>query len=308
MTTHNDSIGYLLVGHGTRKAEGARQLEGVFEQFSQQLPAGMAAYCFLELAEPSIPAAIEDLRRRGIKRIVVVPLLLFTADHALADIPDAVQAAAEKFGVEVLGQTSSLGCDPAILQLSAMRFRDAVCTRSVAEATRDCSTASNTGTGTGGIMTPGAANKPCSECVLTAPSGELCTGFFCSQTALVFVGRGSKSDYATSQMRRFAELRRNLCAVRWQETCFLHGQTPTLDEALDALIRRPEPIAVIQPHLVFEGLLMDQLRSKLEQCRAAAPHKSWILVDTLGTDHSLAETLATIAQNAVAAVAIESNV
>lgn len=298
MTNHSDSIGYLLVGHGTRKPAGAKQLEEVFTQWSEQFPTGTTAYCFLELAEPTIPAAIEGLSQRGIKRIVVVPLLLFTADHAQTDIPDAVHAAAREFGVEVLAQTSSLGCDPAILKLSAMRYRQAVCTNKVAYALQVQDSAPDS---SGGVSAGDLASKPCGECEPVADVLPVCSGFFCRQTALAFVGRGSKSDSATSQMRRFAEMRRNLCAVRWQQTCFLHGQSPNLEETLDALIRRPEPIAVIQPHLVFEGLLMDQLRDSLERCRAAAPEKHWILADTLGTDHSLADTLAVIAQNAVGA-------
>ncbi len=273
----DDSIGYLLVGHGTRKPAGAEQLRRVFEQLKPLLPPGRSAYCFLELAEPTIEEAIERLARSGARQLIVVPLLLFTAGHAIDDIPQAVAAACERFGVRVLHQTPSLGCDPAILRLSALRFRQAVC--HVADA------ASSDGTCT---VSPACDGRECAS--------NHCGGAFCSQAAMVFVGRGSKSPEATSQMRRFAELRRNLTPVAWAQTCFLHGQEPDVSAALESLSRTDHPIAIVQPHLLFEGLLMDELRERMTQLQKAAPHRRWVLVDTLGTDQALAGALAQLVQ------------
>jgi sirohydrochlorin cobaltochelatase len=269
----DDSIGYLLVGHGTRKPAGAEQLRRVFEQLKPLLPPGRSAYCFLELAEPTIEEAIEQLARLGARQLIVVPLLLFTAGHAIDDIPQAVGAACEKFDVRVLHQTPSLGCDPAILRLSALRFRQAVC--QVADAS-PC--------GTQCTVSPA-----CDACECSA---NHCGGSFCSQAAMVFVGRGSKSAEATVQMRRFVELRRNLTPVAWAQTCFLHGQEPDVSSALEALERTEHPIAIVQPHLLFEGLLMDELRQRVAQLQQASPHRRWVLVETLGTDAALARALA----------------
>ncbi|GAB5405152.1 MAG: sirohydrochlorin chelatase [Aureliella sp.] len=283
----DDSIGYLLVGHGTRKPAGAEQLRRVFEQLKPLLPPGRSAYCFLELAEPTIADAIEQLAQSGAQQLVVVPLLLFTAGHAIDDIPDAVAEACSRFGVKVLHQTPSLGCDPAILRLSALRFRQAVC----------------------GVTDAPSSNEPFSvspACDGRQCAASHCGGSFCSQAAMVFVGRGSKSADATSQMRRFAELRRNLTPVAWLQTSFLHGQEPDVTTALEALAQTDHPIAIVQPHLLFEGLLMDELRQRVAELQRAAPERRWILVDTLGTDQALARALAQLVHAARESVLAEN--
>ena len=95
-------IGYLLVGHGTRREAGQAQFRDVFEQFQQFLAPADASLAFLELAEPDIPAGVEALAQRGVKEIVVVPVLLFAAGHAEEDIPSAVGEACSRLGVKLL--------------------------------------------------------------------------------------------------------------------------------------------------------------------------------------------------------------
>lgn len=285
---NNKTIGYLLVGHGTRKPAGATQLLRVFEQLEPLLPEGKSAYCFLELAQPTIEEGIRKMASAGVQELVVVPLLLFTAGHAIEDIPQAVDAAAEEHGIQVLVQTPSLGCDPAILRLSALRFRESVC-----HTQGGClgGSASSVAIDNYDAASAGGSPRNCSP--------THCSGRFCSQTAMILVGRGSNSAAATSQMRRFAELRRNLTPVSWMQTCFLHGQAPDLDSAIEALLATDQPIAVIQPHLLFEGLLMDELRERVSKLRTKAPERTWILSDTLGTDQALAVAIAELVENAL---------
>ncbi len=72
----------------------------------------------------------------------------------------------------------------------------------------------------------------------------------------------------------------------------MHGQEPNVATALKDLSETKHPIAIIQPHLLFEGLLMDELRQHVARLRKASPGRQWILVDTLGTDKALAAALA----------------
>ena len=81
---------------------------------------------FLELAEPSIAAGVQSLAAMGVKRLITVPVLLFRAGHADRDIPEAVLAAAEPLGIEVLQQTPPLELQPAVIELSAYRYREAL--------------------------------------------------------------------------------------------------------------------------------------------------------------------------------------
>ncbi len=122
MFTTGDMTGLLLVGHGTRDRIGRSEFFQVCELVAQRVEIPVRP-CFLELADPTIEQAVEELLAYGVNRILVVPLLLFAAGHVKRDIPTAVQAAVR--GRVQIQQAAQLGCHPSLVQLSAIRFREA---------------------------------------------------------------------------------------------------------------------------------------------------------------------------------------
>src|SRR5690606_655117 len=88
--------GLLLVGHGTRSAAGTAEFRRTVGQVAALRPDWAVAGGFLELAEPTIPAAIDALAKQGVKRLIVMPLLLFAAGHARRDIPREIELAATR--------------------------------------------------------------------------------------------------------------------------------------------------------------------------------------------------------------------
>ena len=127
--------GLLLVGHGTRDVVGQREFLQTAESVAGLLRQIAAEACFLELAEPSIDEAVERLAERGIERLTVMPLLLFAAGHAKRDIPQAVENAIRRTKLSdvlrpnanrLFEQISPLECHPQLLELSALRFDEAV--------------------------------------------------------------------------------------------------------------------------------------------------------------------------------------
>ncbi|MHB8973244.1 MAG: sirohydrochlorin chelatase [Pirellulaceae bacterium] len=125
------SSGLLVVGHGTQDERGRRDFWITVRQVAEELPDCAVEGCFLEVAAPDmpdlpdIPTALDRLAQRGLRDIVIVPLLLFSAGHARRDIPAAVARAAARTGMRVR-QSDVLGCHPQVLQLSAERFLAAV--------------------------------------------------------------------------------------------------------------------------------------------------------------------------------------
>lgn len=255
-------IGFLLVGHGTRRARGQQQLQEVFSEFEKLLKPANSAFSFLELADPDIPTAIQQLQASGVRAIVTVPVLLFSAGHAQQDIPNAVDRACEECGVKALTQTEPFESAGPILELSALRFRESVCDQ---------------------------------ECLDTGS----CNGEFCNHCSLVMIGRGSSSDMATRAMRKFSRHRCTDTVVEWLETAFIHAQSPSVDQALDSLEHRESELKVVQPHLLFEGQLVEELREKVAERQKRDPTKKWVITNTLGTDHQLSVTLASLAENAL---------
>ncbi len=261
-------IGYLLVGHGTRNVAGQQQFRTVFARFAERTAPELAELAFLELAEPNIETAIGRLASRGATHLVTVPALLFSAGHATRDIPTAVAQAASEYGLSCLGQTPPFELSPQVLGLSALRFRQAVCQTA------------------------------------TPPScGDGCEGRLCPQVGLALIGRGSRSSQATERMRQFARLRRQITPVAVLETGFVFAQSPTVQECLQRLADSECKTVVIQPHLLFEGELVEQLRGQVAGFAARFQQQRWVITETIGTDFALADSLvdslATLAPHSV---------
>ncbi len=301
-----EQLGFLLVGHGTRRVAGQDQLRSVFADFAPQLAPHPAALGFLELADPDIPTAVAELAQRGVQRLVTVPVLLFSAGHAEHDIPQAVAEAAQHWGIRSVTQVPPLECCQPILNLSARRFREAVCGPECfpaaasprtneaavhAESSAACSSENlvETARGCSGSSS-GSSSGTCAD-----SSSGFCSGNYCPKVAMVMLGRGSSSPTATAEMRRFTELRMEMTRVAWGQTGFIHAQSPNVTEALDALAASELPVAVVQPHLLFEGELIDNLRKEVAERQKQQPDRRWIITETLGTDASLARTLAQVA-------------
>lgn len=117
--------GVLLVGHGTREEAGQAAFLDLADRVAQRLDPLPVAPGFLELAQPDIPGAIESLIRQGARRIVVAPVLLFSAGHAQHDIPDAVARTLAAYDEPCqCVQVEHLGCHPSLIELSVLRYRE----------------------------------------------------------------------------------------------------------------------------------------------------------------------------------------
>lgn len=284
-------LAVLVVGHGTRKPSGQQQLKELVEQMRRIEPSWRMEASFLELAEPTIEQAIEGLAAEGFRRIVVVPILLFTAAHAKSDIPDAVSEVAAKCGISVVGQTPSLGTAQEVIALSNRRYIE---------------------------ITSQAQERGCPEghCGYGYPQAcaEVCPvrGKSSYRVALAMVGRGTSDPEALAHMRRFTDLVAEQRSLAWVSTGFFAGGVPSVDELLAqaAALRPSDPTdptdptssisssefssnptcdtVVIQPHLLFEGELMDQLRARVQRCRQESPDRQWVLARCLGADEGLA--------------------
>ncbi|MEM7478173.1 MAG: CbiX/SirB N-terminal domain-containing protein, partial [Planctomycetota bacterium] len=239
--------GYLLVGHGTRREDGQQQFKNVFEQFAEEIAPSTCAMAFLELADPDIPSAIEQLAQLQVSQITVVPVLLFEAGHALEDIPVEVSKAANRYNIEIAAQTGAFKSAKPVLELSALRFFESLRGE-----------------------------------LLSDDEGETCDKSFAgndlsAKVALLMIGRGSNSPTATAEMRNFTKKRCELTPVSWSQTGFIHGQRPTVEEAFAELEARPEPNKVVQPHLIFEGLLSQEIEERVQQIQKQNPGQRWFV-------------------------------
>lgn len=212
------------------------------------LPSDRSELAFLELAEPDISSALKKLHQQGVCKVILVPILLFSAGHAQEDIPTAVKEVSEKIGITICFQCPALESHPEILELSAERFQQAI--------------SKSTGLG----ITP-------------------------ERIGLAMIGRGSSSSSATESMHNFTAQRQRILPLGWSTTGFVHAQRPNVLETLDLLERSNHELLVVQPHLLFEGQLMEDLRAEVQLRQSKNSDQQWLITEPLGCDIRVATAL-----------------
>lgn len=82
----------LIAAHGSRVDDSNREVAALARSVSDRLGTRFDAvlHGFLELAEPSISAALDAAAERGATRVAVLPYFLAAGRHVKDDIPDIV--------------------------------------------------------------------------------------------------------------------------------------------------------------------------------------------------------------------------
>ena len=268
--------GILIVGHGTRNQSGVGQLLELVSQMQKRAPNAIIAPSLLELAQPSILESIRSLHLNSIRQILVVPVLLFTAGHAREDIPDAVEQAIKPYGIQLVGQTEALGTHPSVLSLSASRYNEVVALSN-------------------GVCCP---SKACAmvRCPLGICRGQ---GQTMGRIGLAMVGRGTSDQQALAHMRQLTRLRVAQTSNPIFETGFFAGGVPDVDGLLQQASQWDCKTIVVQPHLLFDGELVDELRRKVIEWQLKQPDRLWLITRTLGADPMLADVFLDLAEEAL---------
>ena len=95
--------GLILVAHGSRREASNDEVRELAGRLSRQ-PGNydLVRPAFLELAEPSIPDAIQAAVDNGATRVVILPYFLSAGRHVVKDIPAEVEKAREVLpGVDI---------------------------------------------------------------------------------------------------------------------------------------------------------------------------------------------------------------
>lgn len=110
MTAH-----VVLIGHGSRSPDANGALADLATELAERLgvPVGVG---FLEMAEPTIAAALATAKAEGAARIVLLPFFLSPGMHVRRDLARIVDNAQRELGVAI--ETAPfLGSHPEIVNL-----------------------------------------------------------------------------------------------------------------------------------------------------------------------------------------------
>jgi sirohydrochlorin cobaltochelatase len=121
-----DYSGILLIGHGTKAEQGRGEFLEIVGHMRDLLPRMPVEGAFLEFARPTIAEAIAQMAGQGGKRIAAVPMFLSTFGHTRDDIPRAIAWAVRNLPEMKVQIKRPIGLHKCVVELSAMRFREAL--------------------------------------------------------------------------------------------------------------------------------------------------------------------------------------
>jgi len=90
-TTNGQDNWVLLVGHGTRDADGEREFQACVAAV-RAVAKGPVAAAYIEIRKPLVADALIRLADQGARSITVVPLVLTSGRHWDEDLPQALRA------------------------------------------------------------------------------------------------------------------------------------------------------------------------------------------------------------------------
>ncbi len=112
----------LIVAHGSRDKSAQAEFKKLAGNYRRRHPGWKIAHAFLELAEPSIPQALESLAVSS-DEMIVLPLFLFAAKHVRQHIPEILAAFRKNHPKVKVRLAKPLGADGKLLDILDQRLR-----------------------------------------------------------------------------------------------------------------------------------------------------------------------------------------
>lgn len=113
----------LLVGHGSRSPKGVAAYWEFASVLRDRAP-GLRIGCgFIELAEPDLDTAIDDLVASGATEVIAVPLVLLGAGHLKSDGPATLHRARHRHPNVRFTYGRDLGIHPSVLAVAEERIK-----------------------------------------------------------------------------------------------------------------------------------------------------------------------------------------
>ena len=118
--------GVVVLAHGSKVRSGNEGLFKIVEMLRAMGKWDMVEAGFLQLAKPGLTEAVENIVGKGAKRVVVMPLLLFSGNHVLKDIPEEIEKEQKKYPDVEFCYAKNIGADERIAQITGEKIEDAI--------------------------------------------------------------------------------------------------------------------------------------------------------------------------------------
>jgi sirohydrochlorin ferrochelatase len=121
-TTENTAI--LVIAHGSRQEAANQDLAELVKRLSAKGDYPIVEGCFLELAEPDLPAGGDRCVARGARRVLLIPYFLSAGVHLERDLTAARDELIRSHPHVEFHLGPPLGPHPLLDQLVATRIRE----------------------------------------------------------------------------------------------------------------------------------------------------------------------------------------
>lgn len=103
----------LLFAHGSSDPGWAVPFERLKQVLCERAPEKIVSLAYLERMTPSFEGAVSALQSQGVTRITVAPIFLAIGGHMRKDLPDLINDAQQRTGIEfrvlpALGEVDAL--------------------------------------------------------------------------------------------------------------------------------------------------------------------------------------------------------
>jgi len=261
----------LLIGHGTRSADGADELHRFEAALGKARPTVEVRAGFIEFVEPTLDRAIEALVESGVTRVVAVPLLLLGAGHLKDDGPSALARARARYPEIAFSYARELGVHPLVLSAMEDRIREVAFPESAGARWPQgpCDAVVVVGRGS---TDPDANADLVKAARLLADGRGLATG----ATADAPTGHGATATTTTPPLG-------------FVEPAFVSLARPSVGDALERCHALGARRIAVVPYFLFTGLLVDRIGEIARTWAGEHPDAEVAVGSHLGIDDRLVE-------------------
>ncbi len=86
-----DKIGLIIIGHGSKLPHNRENLEKLADILRKRARFKTVEIAFMVRNKPTIPEAIEKMKKKGVSKIVLVPAFLAPGVHTTREIPELIE-------------------------------------------------------------------------------------------------------------------------------------------------------------------------------------------------------------------------
>lgn len=107
----------LIIAHGSKVKETNDIMVAYMDALKARSPETVFSSCYLQLMDPDLKMAIDDLYQSGVREIKAFPFFLFNGNHIREDIPmelDAIRAEYPELKIDFL---ANIGFDEKLVDL-----------------------------------------------------------------------------------------------------------------------------------------------------------------------------------------------